>query len=91
MNLNYHISKGKITYGYESNEIKYQTSLKPTNINWSEWRKLNNNLLKNYVIKKTWDDILTENISIEKTGLAGILGFNNPIINKLIIPFYLTG
>ena len=38
MDLKYKIINGKIIYGY-GNETKYATSLKPLDVNWSEWKQ----------------------------------------------------
>ena len=76
--LKYKIIDDKIIYGY-GNETKYATSLKPLDVNWSEWKPES----KREIVDKSWDEI--ENI-IEKNDEYDISVTNNlvtSLVNKI--------
>ena len=60
--LQYREVGGKIIYGY-GDGVKYQTSLRPEGVNWSEWKKSKKSVLveeqisKRKVINLTWAEI----------------------------------
>jgi len=56
MDLKYQIYNGKIIYGY-GNITKYVTSLRPKDVNSSEWKPE----LRREVINLTWDEIFNPN------------------------------
>ena len=80
MDLEYKKFDGKIIYGY-GDGVKYETSLRPEGVNWSEWRKSGVEISKRKVIDKTWAEIETEiNSNEEDRGflenlVEGISGF----------------
>ena len=68
MDLKYKIVDNKIVYGY-GDSTKYVTSLRPSNMNLSEWRKSNTNILRREAINLTWeeiDKIIKNNQAIEE-------------------------
>ena len=66
MDLKKKIDNGKITYGY-GEKNKYETSLKPKDVNWSEWKKTNIESSRRKVINKSWDEINGVNNKVKKT------------------------
>ncbi len=59
MDLKYKIIDGKIIYGY-GDGVKYETSLRPKGLNWSEWRDSDVEISKRKVVDKTWAEIEAE-------------------------------
>lgn len=82
MDLKYYVVNGKITYGYGNNEIKYQTSLKPNELNWTEWEESKAVILRNEPVEKSWKEIFEEKETTESKETSGSNTFLENILDK---------
>ncbi len=73
MDMKYKKVDGKIIYGY-GDGIKYETSLRPKGVNWSEWRKSGVEISKRKVVNKTWAEIEEEIKLKENEKSKGVFG-----------------
>lgn len=88
--LKYQINDGKITYGYGNgdNSVKYQTSLRPNNMNWTEWSKSGAKIVRGNKIVGNWAQISP---NTEVKGESSVLFFNSLssfLINKVSQPLF---
>ena len=77
-NLNYKIIEGKIIYGY-GNETKYATSLKPLDVNWSEWKPES----KREIVNKSWEEIFNMEEKKESYDVSVINNLVTSLVNKI--------
>jgi hypothetical protein len=85
MDLEYRKVDGKIVYGY-GDGVKHETSLRPKNVNWSEWREMDVEISRGKVIDKSWEEIDEaikngESIGEEKVEKVSII---NNLITSII-------
>ena len=77
MDLKYHVSDGKIVYGYGEG-TKYKTSLKPKDVNWSEWIPES----RREVVDLSWDEIFGK---VKSDNISEIKQSDNITIDPLVI------
>jgi len=78
MDLKYKIINGKIIYGY-GNETKYATSLKPLDVNWSEWKPES----KREIVNKSWEEIFNMEEKKESYDVSVINNLVTSLVNKI--------
>ncbi len=88
MDMKYKKVDGKIIYGY-GDGVKYETSLRPKGVNWSEWRKSDVEISRRRAIDKTWAEIEaedrvkgTESINVFENLINGISNFFLRLIGR---------
>lgn len=85
MDLQYRKVDGKIIYGY-GDGVKYQTSLRPKNVNWSEWREMDVEISKREVVDLSWKEIdekIKKGESIGEKKVSGVNNFITSLIDKV--------